>query len=194
MMTRRVPPYWVVLAAVAVGFAGGPARTTAGPSPAEGRPAPHPSRYRYTLEFDKETLPKGVTVREVKIGDGQAVRYMVKNTSDTPLVFNDKYSADRLVAGDKVVSGKAYQYFPAGVPMEGKQHLKGWQAPFGDVEEAAILLTKDPSKLEEGRKPGLGKELPQPESATIEVKYDDKPYELKVTIHYHLNPAYDAKS
>ena len=158
------------------------------------KPAPPPSRYRYTLEFDKKSLPKGVTVREHKVGDGMIVRYFVKNTSDTPLIFNDKYDATgKLVAGDKVVSGKAYQYYPNGVPMEGKQHLKGWQAPFGDMEEAAILLTTTPSKIADGREPGKDKELPPPEPAVIPVKYDGKPYELKVTIHYHLNEAYDAK-
>ncbi|MEX2213807.1 MAG: hypothetical protein WD768_06755 [Phycisphaeraceae bacterium] len=158
---------------------------------AQRRPAPQPSRYRYTLEFDKETLPQGVEVREVKIGELR--RYMVKNTSNTLLIFNEKFSADKLVAGDKVVAGKAYHYYPNGVPMEGKQHLKGWQAPFGDMEEAAILLEKDPDKIHQGRKPGLGKELPAPEKTVIATKYGDKPYDLKVTIHYHLNSAYDAK-
>ncbi len=178
-----------LLVHVASAFAERPAS-----SAGERKPAPQPSRYRYTLEFDKKALPKGVTVREVKIGDGQIVRYMVKNTSDTPLIFNDKYDAtERLVAGDKVVSGKAYQYFPTGVPMEGKQHLKGWQAPFGDMEEAGILMTTEPSRIAEGRKPGLGKDLPPSESSAIAVKYDGKAYELKVTIHYHLNAAYDGK-
>ncbi len=187
----RMPALFLLIpfAVAAIAFADRPAADAGGR-----KPAPPPSRYRYTLEFDKKTLPKGVAVREAKIGDGTIVRYFVKNTSDTPLIFNDKYDAtDRLVAGDKVVSGKAYQYYPNGVPMEGKQHLKGWQAPFGDMEEAAILLTTTPSKIADGHEPGKGKELPPPEPAVIPVKYDGKPYELKVTIHYHLNPAYDAK-
>lgn len=156
---------------------------------AQRKPAPPPSRYRYTLEFEAKSLPKGVTVRERKAGE--AMVYSVKNTGDAPLIINRRFQNDTLVSGAKLVSGKVYHYFPNGVPMEGKTHLKGWQAPFGDIEETNILLPKEPAKIDEGRKPGLSKDLPPPEPVTIPVEYDGKPFELKAVIHFHLNEAYD---
>jgi hypothetical protein len=159
-------------------------------SDAGGRPAPPPSRYGYVLKFDARSLPAGVTIREVS--DKLGTRYFIKNTSDVPLVINQRFDNERLVSGAKLVSGKVYQYFPNGVPMEGKQHLKGWQAPFGDIPETLLQLAKEPAKIYEGRKPGLSKDIPRPEAAAIPATFDGRPYEIKVTIHYHLNKAYDA--
>ncbi len=155
----------------------------------QGRPAPAPSRYGYALKIDHDSLPKGVKLREVR--DGQGARYFIANTSDTPLVINERYQNEVLAAGTKLVSGKVYQYFPNGVPMEGKTHLKGWQAPFGDIPETLLTLPTEPAKIYEGRKPGIGKDLPQPEAFAIPAKYDGKAYPIRGFIQYHLNPAYD---
>ena len=153
------------------------------------RPAPPPSRYGYSLRINADSLPRGVTVREVR--DGQGSRWFISNASDVPLVIHERYQGDTLVSGTKLVSGKVYQYFPTGVPMEGKTHLKGWQAPFGEIKETLLYLAREPQKIYEGRKPGLPKDLPPPEAISIPAKYDGKPYEIKGTIHYHLNDAYD---
>ena len=158
------------------------------PAP-KGRPAPAPSRYTYSLKFNADSLPKGVKIREVK--DAQGIRYFISNSSETPLVINERFQNDVLAAGSKLVSGKVYQYFPHGVPMEGKTHLKGWQAPFGDIPETILTLAKEPAKTHEGRKPGLSKQLPEPEPFFIPAKSDGNAHELRGTIHYHLNPAYD---
>jgi hypothetical protein len=157
---------------------------------AQGRPAPAPSRYGYTLELDQDSLPDKVIVREV-VDDNKHARYFIKNESDIPLIINERFQNEQLVTGSKLVSGKVYMYFPNGVPMEGKQHLKGWQAPFGDMEETLIVLDKEPSKIYEGRKPGLSKEIPEPEAYAIKAVYDGKPYTIKATVRYHLNEAYD---
>jgi hypothetical protein len=154
------------------------------------RPAPPPSRYTYTMTIDAKSVPEGIIVREVRTGN--VPRYFIKNTSDVPLVINERFQGDRLVSGAKLVSGKVFHYFPNGVPMQGKQHLKGWQAPFGDIEQTLLSLPKDPAKIYEGRQPGLSKKLPPPEPYQIPANYDGKPYKIKVMIHYHLNPAYDA--
>lgn len=159
-------------------------------SDARDRPAPPPSRYGYVLKFDAKSLPAGITIRE--LSDNLGTRYFIKNASATPLVINQRFDNERLVGGTKLVSGKVYQYFPNGVPMQGKEHLKGWQAPFGDIPETLLQLAKEPAKIIEGRKPGLSKDLPPPEAAAIPATYDGKPHEIKVTIHYHLNKAYDA--
>lgn len=153
------------------------------------RPAPPPSRYEYSFEIDKKSLPKGVSVREVV--SGKNLRYFIKNAGDKPLVIGEIYSNEKLVSGTKLENGKVYGWFPSGVPMEGKTHLKGWQAPFGDIEETPLTLPREPAKITEGRKPGLGKELPDPEESSIKVNYDGKPYEIKITIRYRLNEAYD---
>lgn len=158
------------------------------PAP-KGRPAPPPSRYNYSLKINVDSLPKGVKVREVK--DAQGTRYFISNASETPLVINERFQNDVLVAGSKLVSGKVYQYFPNGVPMEGKTHLKGWQAPFGDIPETILTLAKEPARIYEGRKPGLSKELPAPEPFSLPAKFDGNPHEIRGTIHYHLNHAYD---
>jgi len=155
------------------------------------RPAPQPSRYTYTLPIDEKSLPEGVTARVLRNEHG--VRTFIKNSSDTPLVIDAIYSNDRLVSGKQLVNGKVFGWFPNGVPMQGKQHLKGWQAPFGDISEANIRLPRDPAKIYEGRKPGLDETVPAPEATIINTIYDDKPYEIKATITYHLNPAYEAK-
>lgn len=158
---------------------------------AQGRkPAPTPSRYAYTLKFDAESLPKGVKLRERKIGRRTVV--YISNASDMPLVINERFQNDVLVSATKVVGGKTYGYFPSGVPMEGKTHLKGWQAPFGDIPETPFGLPTEPMKFYEGRKAGLSKELPKPEPFTISTKLDGKPHEIIGTIHYHLNDEYDA--
>lgn len=158
------------------------------PAPKE-RPAPPPSRYTYSLKINADSLPKGVKVREVK--DALGTRYFISNASETPLVINERFENDVLAAGSKLVSGKVYQYFPNGVPMEGKTHLKGWQAPFGDIPETILSLAKEPARIHEGRKPGLSKELPAPEPFSLPAKSDGNPHEIRGTIHYHLNPAYD---
>ena len=153
------------------------------------RPAPTPSRYGFTFEIDAKSLPKGVTVREVR--NASSVRYFVKNTSDIPLVINERFQNDRLVSGAKLVSGKVLNYFPDGVPMAGKRHLKGWQAPFGEIPET-LLHVKEPKKIYEGRKAGLTKELPKSEKLSIPASLNGTPYEIKGTIKYHLNKTYDA--
>ena len=155
----------------------------------KGRPAPPPSRYTFSLKFNADTLPKGVKIREVK--DKLGIRYFISNASETPLIIHERYDNDVLASGSKLVSGKVYQYFPNGVPMEGKTHLKGWQAPFGDIPETILILAKDPSRIYEGRKPGLSKDLPAPEPFAIPAKSDGNPHEIRGTVHYHLNPAYD---
>lgn len=160
-------------------------------SEARDRPAPSPSRYGYTLEIDEPSLPAGVSVRVVR--DDFGVRNFVSNASDKPLVINAIYSNERLASGTKLVGGKVYGWFPNGVPMEGKQHLKGWQAPFGEVKESILSLPLDPAKIHEGRKPGLDKTIPPGEPVNIAVEYDGKPYDIKATVIYRLNPAYDAK-
>jgi hypothetical protein len=153
------------------------------------RPAPPPSRYEYSFQIDEKSLPKGVSARQV--GEGKTLRYFIKNASDKPLVIGEIFSNDKLVSGTKLENGKVYGWFPSGVPMEGKTHLKGWQAPFGDIEETILILPREPAKIVEGRQPGLGKEVPKPEESAIKVSYDNKPYEIKITIHYRLNAAYD---
>ena len=117
---------------------------TPGYAQRRGRPAPPPSRYVYTLKIDAKSLPKGVDVRTV--GTGNTSRYFIKNTSDKPLVINERYQDKRLVSGAKLVSGKVYHYFPNGVPMEGKRHLKGWQAPFGVIKETLLSLPKESAR------------------------------------------------
>jgi hypothetical protein len=107
-------------------------------------------------------------------------------------VIYERFQGETLVSGTKLVSGKVYQYFPNGVPMEGKTHLKGWQAPFGEIKETVLYLPKEPSKIYEGRKPDLPKDLPAPEPFSIPGKLDGKPHELKGTVHYRLNDEYDA--
>lgn len=161
---------------------------SAQPAFSQRRPAPSPSRYSYELEIDAKSLPKGVTVRTVK---GDVPRYFARNVSSTPLVINERYQLERLVSGTKLVSGNVYQYFPNGVPMEGKRHLKGWQAPFGPIKESLLMLSKPPKKISDGRKAGLSKAVPPAEVGTIPAKYDGKPYQIKVLIKYRLNPKYD---
>ena len=152
------------------------------------RPSPTPSRYGFTFEIDAKSLPKGVTIREVR--NASSVRYFVKNTSNIPLIINERFQNNRLVSGAKLVSSKVLNYFPNGVPMQGKRHLKGWQAPFGEIPET-LLYIKEPKKIYEGRKVGLTKELPKPEKMSIPANLGGTPYEIKGTINYHLNKAYD---
>ena len=156
---------------------------------ARDKPAPPPSRWGFALKIDEKSLPKGVTLR--KVGDYKTPRYFIKNESDVPLIIDERFQDEKLVTGAKLVGGKVYHYFPNGVPMEGKTHLKGWQAPFGDIEETLLHLPKEPEKIYEGRQPGLGKVLPEPEAVTIPANYDGKPYKIKGTVTYHLNKAYD---
>lgn len=180
------PLEFAALTALVVGFSIGHAQEGRAP---RDRPAPPPSRYVYSFMVDADSLPKGVKLREVK--DALGIRYFISNASDKPLVINERFQNDLLVGGSKLVSGKVYQYFPNGVPMEGKTHLKGWQAPFGDIAETILTLAREPAKILEGREPGLSKELPAPEPYSFSVKSDDKPHAIRGTIHYHLNPAYD---
>lgn len=158
-------------------------------SDARDRPAPPPSRWTFTLKIDAKSLPKGVSVRQV--GEGTSTRYFIKNSSDVPLVIDERFQDGKLVTGAKLVGSKVYHYFPNGVPMEGKTHLKGWQAPFGDIEETLLNLPREPEKIATGRQEGLGKEVPEPESVAISANYDGEPYKIKGTVEFHLNPAYD---
>ena len=54
---------------------------------AQRKPAPPPSRYTYTLEFDEKSLPEGVTIRTVS--DDLGTRYFIKNVSEKPLVIKE---------------------------------------------------------------------------------------------------------
>lgn len=153
---------------------------------AQRKPAPPASKYAYTFELDVKSLPKGVVAR--KATDGP-VRYFLKNESDVPLVIDERFQNETLVGGTKLQNGKVFGYFPSGVPMEGKQHLKGWQAPFGDIEETLLNLNKEPAGIAAGREAGAPDEPPTPEAIAIPAKYDGKPYEIKGTIRYRLNEA-----
>ncbi|MDE2682039.1 MAG: hypothetical protein OSB29_11850 [Verrucomicrobiota bacterium] len=152
------------------------------------RPAPHPSRYGFSFVIDAKSLPKGVTLREVR--SETSIRYFMKNTSLVPLIINERFQNNRLVSGAKLVSGEVLNYFPNGVPMAGKQHLKGWQSPFGKIPET-LLYIKEPKKIYEGRKAGLTRKLPPVEKLSIAANLNGKPYEISGTIHFHLNKAYD---
>ena len=152
------------------------------------RPAPPPSRYGFTFVIDAKSLPKGATIREVR--SETSIRYFIKNTSDVPLIINERFQNNRLVSGAKLVSGEVLNYFPNGVPMVGKRHLKGWQSPFGKIPET-LLYIKEPKKIHEGRIAGLTRKLPPEEKLSIAANLNGKPYEIIGTIHFHLNKAYD---
>jgi hypothetical protein len=153
------------------------------------RPAPPPSRYGYSLKIDLNSLPKGVTIEEV--GEFGNVRLFITNSSNIPLIINENIDyIGRLVHANKLVSGKVYGYFPSGIPMEGKTHLKGWQE-YEKVNKVMLSLARSPSKIDTGRKRNLSKILPEPESVSIPANYDGRPYEIKGFVHYHLNKRYD---
>lgn len=149
-------------------------------SNAQAKRAP-PSRYTYVLEFDVSNLPEGVKIK------GQ----FISNSSDIPLIISEKFDMfGRFIGGTKLKSGKVYRYYPDGIPMSGKQHLKGWQTPF-DVNGTRLSLHSAPVTIYEGKKRGLSKKIPKSERFTIPAKFNNKPYEIKGMIHYKLNPAYD---
>ncbi len=154
-----------------------------------GKPAPPPSRYMYTLKVDEKSLPAGVKIRESS--DAGPPRLFISNASDKPLVIDERFQNKVLVSGAKLMNGKVYHYFPNGVPMEGKTHLKGWQAPFGDIPDTILRLPDDPEKIAASREPGLGTTLPKPEPFSIPANYDGKPRAITGEIHYQLNKAYD---
>jgi hypothetical protein len=155
------------------------------------RPASPPSRYGYSIKIDIESLPEGVTVREV--GEVGNIRFFITNSSDIPLIINQRFDLiGRLACAEKLVSSKVYQYYPNGVCMEGLTHLKGWQDPFGEINSTLIYLEKVPQKIVAGRKPNLAKDcLPEPEPFAIPVNYDGQPYEIEGLIYYHWNDYYD---
>ena len=141
------------------------------------RPAPTPSRYGFTFEIDAKSLPKGVTVREVR--NASSVRYFIKNTSNIPLIINERFQNDRLISGAKLVSSKVLNYFPNGVPMVGKRHLKGWQAPLGEIPET-LLHIKEPKKIYEGRNLGLRRNCPSRRSCQFQQVWTERRTRSKV--------------
>ena len=153
------------------------------------KPAPPPSRYGYRLAIDAKSLPKGVSVREVR--DQLGSRWFITNSSQVPLIIHERFQNEQVVSGSKLVDGQVYQYFPNGVPMEGKTHLKGWQAPFGEIKETLLYMAKEPEKIYAGRQPGLSKDIPPSEPFSLPAKYDGKPHEIRGTIEYFLNEEYD---
>jgi hypothetical protein len=142
------------------------------------------------LHVEADSLPKGVKVRESD--DDLPARLFLSNASETPLVIDERMQNDRLVAGTQLLGGKVYHYFPSGVPMEGKTHLQGWQAPFGDIPETLLRLPRDPDEIAAGRAAGLGRELPQPQAFSMPARYGDKSRPITGEIRFQLNPAYDA--
>jgi hypothetical protein len=152
------------------------------------RPAAPPSRYGYSLKIDLNSLPKGVTIREV--GEFGNVRLFITNSSNIPLIINENIDMGRLIHANKLVSGKVYGYFPSGIPMEGKTHLKGWQES-EKMKEVILSLARSPSKIDAGRKRNLSEILPEPEYVSIPANYDGRPYEIKGFVHYYLNKRYD---
>ncbi|WP_425618594.1 hypothetical protein NA78x_002303 [Anatilimnocola sp. NA78] len=175
---------WMLIAAVICSATAADAWAQRG-----GKPAPPPSRYSYTLKVDEKSLPEGVKIRESM--DDLRKRLFISNTGDKPLIIDERFQNKLLVGGAKLMNGKVYHYFPTGVPMEGKTHLKGWQAPFGDIPETILRLPTDPEKIYEGRAIGLSDELPKPEPFLIPANYDDKPHPITGEVHYQLNKAYD---
>src|SRR5690606_36115741 len=106
-------------------------------------------------------------------------RLFIANKSDKPLVIDERFDTNKMLAsGTKLMGGKVYHYFPSGVPMEGKTHLKGWQAPFGDIPETILRLPRDPEKIAASREAGLGKELPDPEPFSLPATYDGQPHAI----------------
>jgi hypothetical protein len=151
------------------------------------RPAPSPSKYAYSLQVDLNSLPPGVTIHPTQVGNG----WWLANDSDRPLILEERFAPDgQLDWGIKLVSGKIYHYYRSGIPMVGKEHLKGWQeVPL----HPRLQLAQTPSKINEGRwSADLPEELPPSEAFAIEVNYDGQPHKITGLINYHFNELFDS--
>jgi hypothetical protein len=151
------------------------------------RPALPPSRYDYSLQIDLNSLPPEVTIHPTQVGNG----WWLDNASDRPLILEESIALDgQRDSGFKLVSGKIYYYFRTGIPMVGKEHLKGWQ----EVSlHPRLQLKETPIKIYEGRwNPDIPKELPPSEAFAIEVNYDGQPHKITGLIHYHFNELFDS--
>jgi hypothetical protein len=149
------------------------------------RPAPPPSKYAYSLQVDLNSLPPGVTIHPIPVG------WCLENDSDRPLILEERFAPDgQLEWGIKLVSGKIYHYYRSGIPMVGKEHLKGWQ----EVSlHPRLQLAQTPIKINEGRwNPDLPEELPPSEAFAIEVNYDGQPHKITGFINYHFNELFDS--
>ncbi len=151
------------------------------------KPAPPPSRWNATYQFDMSKVPAGVLLKNDK------GFWTVENPTPHPLAFNLIYSDKELVGGAKVVNGLAFFYFPSGIPQEGKQHLKGWQNLSKEVTTWRITDFPSAAHGFDGQDKVFTRAtpVPDPEPFTLKVLYKDRPYQLSGTIVYSYNPAYD---
>jgi hypothetical protein len=110
----------------------------------------------------------------------------VESEYPTTLHF-PRFHSDR---GSQLVSGKIYHYYRSGIPMVGKEHLKGWQE---DPLHPRLQLKEASIKIYEGRwNPDIPKELPSAEAFAIAVNYNGQPHKITGLIHYHFNELFDS--
>ncbi len=165
--------------------------------PGEARCSPSPW-FSARAVLDVSGLPEGVQV------DSTGPLPRLSNPGSTPLVlFRDDSSPRSLPAADlpwtglplrmpvaRLVDGQSFHYFESGVPMEGKQHLKGWQNPFGQTSE---LLPVPPATLSPAG-PGRPETLDPigPEPFELRVYWGAEERSLKGEWVYAPNADYDA--
>lgn len=136
--------------------------------------------YVATAVLDAATLPAGVEV----VAQGYLPR--LANRSSTPLDLLDP----DLAPIDRLVDGKAFHWFARGVPVEGMQHLVGWQNPY-DID-SALLNVPPPAAMTAG--PGRPPELtpPPPEAFAVPTFHGPDLVVLRGVWQFDLDPGYDA--
>jgi hypothetical protein len=153
-------------------------------APAGRKPAPARSRFRFQLEIDPKSLPEGVVVEKREVQ--KIFQTWIRNTGKTPLERLHLDGQGQPWGGTRLAEGKVYGYFPNGVPMAGKEHLKGWVLSEG-VEWQQIIPDQEPAGIAMGRQDG-SLEVPTPDSFSQEWTYGDKKWTITGRIVYSLNP------
>lgn len=114
------------------------------------------SRRIVDVEVNPQSLPNGVIVTR-KNASGLPI---ISNASTTALVFfieNKPEAAETprpadtglpegLYPTQKFEAGKVYTYYQSGVPMQGLEHLTGWQNP-ENITESLLPVQSDPECL-----------------------------------------------
>jgi hypothetical protein len=156
--------------------AGIPVGKKAGKSTAGRSRRPRPlSRFKYHLELDRKSLPKGV-ISKVRLVPGTNQRQVwIKNPGKTPL---------QQVGSRRLANGKVYRY----------SQSKGWTVVKG-VQWQLLYLNRTPGCIVKGRDRGLPVTagVPASEETSWAWQYGDKEIKIKAEIVYSINEKYDNK-
>jgi hypothetical protein len=154
------------------------------------RLAPPPSRFKYDFIVDPTTLPSGVTCETIRSASGYLQNW-IKNSSEIPFQCFENDYLGRTILGFKLVDNKVYVYYPNGIPIVGKTHIKGWVL-WEHTDRHLLSFDGSLMAIYNAQQPGLPVTTPLPPDEIVTFLWDfgGREWTISGTIVYAIDENY----